>query len=56
MKLKVWLLIVKSKDSERLTTVQVFNKAETARKHSDEWLALYNDITAEVRPQIVCEE
>ena len=52
----VYLLIVKSEDSEKLITVQVFSTAEVARKHSDEWLKLYNDVTAEVRPQMVCEE
>ena len=55
-KMKVYLLIVKEEKTEELITVQVFSTAEIARKHSNEWLRIYNDVTAEVRPQVVGEE
>ena len=54
--MEVYLLIVKSEKSGRLVAVNVFNTAELARKHSDEWLEIYNDITTEIRPQTVGEE
>ena len=54
--MKVCLLIVKEKDSERLITIGVYSTAEIARKHSDKWLELYSDVTAEVRPQVVGEK
>ena len=54
--MKVYLLIVKKEGTENIVAVNVYSTAEIARKHSDSWLEIYNDITAEVRPQVVGEE
>ena len=54
--MKVYLLIIKSEFSEKLVAVNVYSTAKLARKSSDEWLKIYNDITTEVRPQVVGEE
>ena len=54
--LQVWLLIVKKENSNDLIAAQVFSSSEIARKHSDKWLEIYHDVTAEVRPQIVCKK
>ena len=54
--MKVYLLIVKSTDSGKLVAAHVFSTAEIARKHSDAWLKVYADVTAEVSPQVIQEE
>ena len=54
--MKVYLLIAKSTDSEKLVAAHVFSTAKIAEEHRDSWLKVYNDVTVEISPQIVQEE